>query len=114
MLNLSVKQKYFDAIKTGIKTVEGRLNSPKFKDLKATMQMSFTCADSQEQLICIVQDVQTYPTFEAMLEAQGVVNMLPGIDSLPVAVAIYESFPGYREDVKKMGALAIKIKVLSK
>lgn len=113
MLTLSVQQKYFEAIKDGTKTVEGRLNSPKFKDLKPNMHITFMCVQTQEQVVCIVQDVQRYATFEEMLVAQGVENMLPGVQTLSEAVALYESFPGYKEDVKKIGALAIKVKPLS-
>ena len=112
MLTLSVQQKYFDAIKAGTKTVEGRLNSPKFQDLKPNMHITFTCVQTQEQVVCIVQDLQRYQTFEEMLLAEGVANMLPGVQTLFEAVALYESFPGYKEDVKKIGALAIKVTVL--
>ena len=111
MISVSVKKIYFDAIKSGKKTVEGRLNVVKFKDLTPNMYITFTCVENQEQLVCIVENIQTYATFESMLLTEGVANMLPGVTSLSQAVALYESFPGYKEDVKKFGALAIKIKL---
>ncbi len=112
LLNLSIQQQYFDAIKAGTKTVEGRLNSPKFKDLTSNMHIIFTCVQTQEQLDCLVEDVQVYQTFEEMLVAVGIENMLPGVRSLSEAVALYESFSTYKKDVKKYGALAITIKVV--
>jgi len=113
MLNLSLRRKYFDAIKAGAKRVEGRLNSSKFKDLKPGMQISFTAADTNEVMICIVEVLNIYPSFKGMLQGEGVENMLPGIKNLEEGIAIYESFPGYKEEVKKNGALAIRIKVCS-
>lgn len=113
MLNLSLQRKYFDAIKAGTKTVEGRLNNSKFKDLKPGMQMSFTAADTKELIICTVKELNIYPSFKDMLEGEGVENMLPGVKDLEEGIKIYEGFPGYKEEVNKNGALAIRIKVYS-
>lgn len=112
MVHLSLRQEYFDAIKSGLKTVEGRINSPKFKDLKPGMTIRFTCINTNETIVCTVQAIHVYTNFTEMLQSAGVENMLPGISSITEGVELYESFPGYREDVKKFGALAIKITAL--
>lgn len=109
MINLSLKRKYFEAIKFGKKTVEGRLNGPKFKNLLSGDFISFTTTDPDESILVKVIDVNLYPSFEAMLQNEGIEKMLPGIDDLKVGVGIYESFPGYKAQVEKAGALAIKI-----
>ena len=52
-----------------------------------------------------------------MLVSEGVTNMIPNIDSdtnsTPEMIVkgdkIYQSFPGYRESVKKYGAIAFGI-----
>lgn len=113
MLYLSVKQEYFEAIKLGTKIVEGRLNNNKFKDLKPGMFLTFTSAASREQISCSVEAVNTYLNFKEMLETEGVQNLLPGITLLETAISIYESFPGYKEKVKEMGALAIHFKIIN-
>jgi ASC-1-like (ASCH) protein len=105
MLNLVVKQVYFDAIKTGSKTVEGRLNSPKSKDLKPGDVITFTCHEINEKISCVVTALNIYPDFEAMLVSEGIANMLSGIKNLAEGVAIYENFPGYQKGVKEFGAL---------
>jgi len=110
MLNLVVKQVYFDAIKAGLKTVEGRLNSPKFKDLKFGDLITFTCHETNEKISGVVKALNIYPNFEAMLVSEGLENMLPGVTSLYEGVMIYESFPGYQEGAKEFGTLAIRIK----
>lgn len=110
MLILIVKQKYFDAIKAGLKVVEGRLNGSKFKDLKAGDPITFTCHETNEKVSCTVTALNIYPNFETMLVGEGLDNMLPGIIDLAEGVAIYENFPGYQDGVKELGALAIRIK----
>lgn len=109
MLQLSLKQCYFDAIKSGIKTVEGRLNSHKFKDLKSGMTIIFSSVDTHETIICTVISIHVYATFEEMLIHEGLENMLPGVTSLDEGVNLYENFEGYCEGVRKVGALAITI-----
>lgn len=112
MLDLLVDKKYFEAIATGTKTSEGRINSPKFKELKAGMQICFTCAsDYSKKLICEITAVNSYPDFKTMLKKEVLGNMLPGIKDLDVGVSIYESFHGYKQAVKKDGAVAIRIKL---
>ena len=113
MLTLSLKKKYFDAIKAGIKTVEGRLNSPKFKDLKPGMNIVFKSTDSDEDLTCKVESLNVYPNFEIMLQKEGLEKMLPGIKTIEEGNTIYESFPGYKDKVKEIGALAIRLKILT-
>lgn len=112
MLNVSLQRKYFDAIKIGKKTVEGRLNSQKFYGLKRGMKMSFTTVDTNEVLWCTIEAIIVYKDFADMLCGEGVDNMLPGVTNLDEGVAIYESFPGYAQEVKKVGALAIRVKVI--
>lgn len=112
MLDLAVNKKYFDAIKAGLKTAEGRINSAKFKELKPGEQVCFTCSDNYSlKLICQVISINTYPDFKTMLKKEGLANMLPGIKDLDIGIGIYESFHGYKDAVKKYGAVAIRIKL---
>lgn len=112
MIDLLVDKKYFDAILAGTKTAEGRINSPKFKELKAGMSIGFTCADNySKKITCTIVAVNTYPDFKTMLKKEGLGSMLPGIKDLDIGVSIYEGFHGYKQAVKKDGAVAIRIKL---
>ena len=113
MLNLSLQQKYFDAIKSGLKTAEGRPNSSKFKDLHPGDTISFTCVTTNEVIVCTVQVITLYQNFYEMLQAQGVHNMLPGVATIEDGIAVYENFPGYKERVKSDGVIAIALEVYS-
>jgi ASC-1-like (ASCH) protein len=111
MLTLSVQKIYFDAIVDGIKTVEGRINTPKFKTLKPLDYITFIEPDSNETIICQVTGLGYYPDFMSMLQTEGLCAMLPGVISVEQGVALYESFPSYQEKVKEFGALAIRLQV---
>lgn len=115
MLNLRLQKEYFDAIKSGRKTVEGRVNSPKYKNLICGAKIGFVCNKTEEKIICIIEALNVYSSFSQMLKAEGVSNMLPslGQEELNKAVSIYEGFPGYKEEANVFGALAIKIKILN-
>lgn len=113
MLNLVVRKKYFDAIWAGQKTIECRLNSAKYKDLKPGMFINFTVADSNKTAIANIVAINTYPDFKTMLLAEGLENALPGVKTLEEGVKIYEAFPDYKKNIKKVGAIAIRIKLCS-
>ena len=111
MLHLSLQSQYFNAIKIGLKTVEGRPNSLKFKDLRSGDKISFICVSTNELIYCTVVAVRVHRSFYEMLQAHGLQNMLPGVTDIQQGVAVYENFPGYREKVKNNGAIAIKITI---
>ena len=110
MLNLSLRQEYFDAIKSGLKTVEGRLYTSKFKDLQPGMHISSTCTTTHETIMYTIESLHVYTNFKDMLIHEGLHAMLPGVTSIEKGVELYESFPGYKDQVEQFGALAIKIK----
>lgn len=111
MLKLSLQQQYFDAIKSGHKTVEGRLNKEKYQKLVVGENIQFE-SPSNDKLICVIVGITTYSDFTAMLLAEGIQNMLPGVATVQEGVKIYESFPGYKQEVQKVGALALKIRCI--
>jgi len=113
MLNLSLRQEYFDAMKIGLKTVEGRVNSTKFKDCQLGDVISFTCTSTNNVILCTITAITFHEGFYGMLQAHGVENMLPGVMSLDQGVEIYESFPGFKDNVKIHGAIAISIKKMN-
>lgn len=110
MLYLQLQDQYFDAIESGLKTVEGRINSSKFKDLRVGMHIKFTSVSTHKIILCRIEKINRYANFKDMLVAQGLEQILPGITNIDDAVALYEIFPGYKEQVNIIGALAITIK----
>lgn len=109
MLNLSLIHTYFEFIKSGRKTIEGRINTPKFENLKPGDKIIFTSHQTQETLSCIVTRINRYADFESMLRYEGVENLLPDITNIKTGVQVYEALPGYKEKVTTFGAISITI-----
>lgn len=110
MFSLSVKKIYFDAIKSGQKTVEGRINTPKYQDLKAGIDILFFLEKTEEKIVCTITKLVTYTNFKDMLQKEGVETMLPGVTLIDDGIRLYESFGNYKEEIKTYGALVIGIK----
>ncbi|MBD3273460.1 ASCH domain-containing protein [Candidatus Dependentiae bacterium] len=111
IIKLSLMHKYFENIKSGKKTIEGRLNKEKYQKLKINDKIEFKSNKTNEKIICKITHINKYSNFKTMLINEGINNMLPKINNLKEAIKIYESIPGYKENVKKYGTIAIGIKI---
>ena len=108
-LSLLIQQRYLDAIAAGDKTVEGRLDGPRFADLRAGDTLELRAVDAARTLRCAVERVQRYPSFAAMLSAEGLSSALPGVGTVSEGVAIYRAFPGYdQEHLRGVVAMAVR------
>lgn len=109
----TLQKKYLDFIKQGKKTVEGRINSGLFQQVKKGDRIKFfNNKNPKEFVICEVVFINEYPTFKEMLTGESVELMLPNCDNIESGVAIYENIPTYQERCKKHGCIAIGVKVL--
>ena len=107
---------YMDYIRSGKKLAEGRINSGGYSHLVEGKTIYFH--NRHEGIICLITFVHRYKSFEALLEAEGIDNMLPQLkhissssSKMDEALRIYHSFPG-AERVKTFGALAIGVQFL--
>lgn len=107
----TVKEEYFNYIKSGKKTVEGRINTGKFATFKKGDRLKFLT--SNETITCEILDVNKYENFKDMLTVEGVRNCLPNVSSVPKGVQKYHQIPNYKERAREFGVLAIKIKLLA-
>jgi ASC-1-like (ASCH) protein len=112
MITLLVQPPYFDLIKSGKKTVEGRLNTEKFTTLGVGEIIRFSAPHTTDYLVCVVKSYVNYTDFRSMLSAEGIARMLPGVTTIKQAVRVYEEFPGYKEKVKIYGVVALRIELL--
>ena len=123
---LDVRQPYFDYIRDGLKTVEGRagsvhenykLKQTKFKKgdtlrfTEAVTTTTSTNAAAADVITCRIVDVSFYGSFEEMLVGSGLANCLPNTDSLEEGVRIYRSFPDYVRKENEYGVIGIHIQV---
>lgn len=109
----------YGAIVDGVKFVEGRVpdETKPGKDYR-TMEVKdilrFYAINPENnvkldlpELIFRVRFTHHYDSAREMLLAEGLENLLPGVESLDIGEKIYLSFPGYSERVKLYGIYAI-------
>jgi len=110
-ITLRVQPHYFSAIASGKKCVEGRLRKPNLASLHVGERIIFeNHANADETLQAKITFLHEYTSFQEMLVSEGVEKCLPGISSLEQALAIYHSFPGYKEN-ESAGVLALGIQL---
>jgi ASC-1-like (ASCH) protein len=111
VLTLTIWPPYFDHVSSGTKTVEGRPFNARYANLTNGDRIQIVNKDRCDNCVVEITRLTRYPTFQAMLEKEGLVNCLPGVGSLKEGVDIYRSFPNYEFQERQYGVIAIAIKV---
>lgn len=101
ILELNVQEPYFSLIKSGQKTVEGRLGKDKYFTFKQGDKVIFN-----NNLEVEIKAIVRYKTFREMLIFEGLKNVLPGVLTLEEAVKVYYQFYS-PQDEQKYGVAAI-------
>jgi len=120
ILHLDVQDKYFHAIRNGLKKIEGRLGKKKYLNLRPKdkicfmpTQLSLLSTRSLEEekttVICEVVKTIHYSSFREMFEKEGVAAILPEETSIDKGLAIYSQFYS-KADEELYGVAAIFLK----
>lgn len=107
-----VSEPWFSLISTGLKTVEGRKNKGKFKDMKVGDVIVWTNDDFGERYYKtkVVRKTE-YKTFYDYLQAEGLDKCLPSIPTIEQGLSVY--FKYYtKEDEARYGVVAIELEHL--
>ena len=104
IISLNVQEPYLSFILNGKKTVEGRLNKGKFKDLKVGDKLSI----GPDETLFMVKQINYYDRFRNMIIGEGVKNVIPDKNTVEDAEAIYYKFYT-KEQEKEFGVLAVII-----
>jgi ASC-1-like (ASCH) protein len=104
-ISINVQEPYYSFIINGQKIVEGRLNKGKF----ASIQKGDILVLAPENIECNVVEKNIYKSFIAMIESEGVENVIPDKTSIEEATNVYYKFYT-KEQEKEFGVAAIKIK----
>ncbi len=107
----TLKKMYIHQIRDGRKTIEGRIDSGMFKNLRVGSRMRFFYfQDAQDDVYCTVTKINRYKSFREMISKENYKACLPEARSQEDAISLYDSIPGYREKAQANGVLAIHIK----
>lgn len=109
-----LSEPWFSLILLGLKTVEGRKNKGKFKDMKIGETIMWTNSDFMERKVMTrIIGKDEYPTFEKYLEIEGLDKCLPGMEKFGLEHGLSVYFKYYtKEDEKNYGVVAIKIELI--
>jgi ASC-1-like (ASCH) protein len=112
--------RWFDAIRAGEKTVEGRKGTPKWAGIEAGDLVVFYRRGSTRHVFARVTAVRRYNATVSRASARQILGdylasetllaTLPGVESIDAGVEVYRQFWS-DADVEKYGVIAIQIAV---
>lgn len=112
LLELKCKNEWFNLIKTKEKTVEGRLKSDKFNNLKCDDIIKLSNDEVAGEFVFLkVLKVVEYKTFKEMLEIESLEKVLPTVDDINNGINVYRNFYTEEDELQK-GVIGIHIKLI--
>lgn len=107
-----LSEPWFSLISLGLKTVEGRKNKGKFKDMEVGKIIQWFNDDFEHRSINTrIISKQTYSTFEEYLVSEGLDKCLPGIPSISHGLSVYFKY-FTKEDESTYGVVAIRLELI--
>lgn len=107
-----LSEPWFTLISMGLKTVEGRKNKGKYKEMKVGDIIEWVNDDFKPRSIMTrVVDKNVYPTFKEYLESSGLENCLPGMPDIAHGLSVYYKY-FTPEDEATYGVVAIKLELV--
>ncbi len=97
----------FDALQSGEKIIESRAATGKFVSIEVGDELVFECAG--ETFSKTVKKRYHWGTVEQMVADVPLKRVIPWVDTLQEAKAVYASFPGYEEKIKEFGILGFEV-----
>ena len=117
---LDIRDRAFNAIKSGKKKVEGRVPSERNKipyhQMKKGDTITFRNESTGEILVVKIAYVHHYSDVRSMLEIEaakyGSINaIISAGNTVNEGIELYHSIPGYKENILKNGIYAIGLEV---
>lgn len=110
--NEHLSEPWFTLITLGLKTVEGRKNKGRFKEMQIGDTIQWNNDDFKERTITTkIIGKAEYSTFEEYLESEGLDKCLPGMPSMEHGLSVY--FKYYtKADEEEFGVVAIRLELV--
>lgn len=109
-----LSEPWFSLITLGLKTVEGRKNKGKFKDMEVGDIIEWVNNDFMERKILTkVISKAEYPTFSEYLQTEGLDKCLPGMEKFGLEHGLSVYFKYFtKEDEATYGVVAIRLELI--
>ncbi len=102
-----VDRDFFEAIRLGAKTIETRAATNKYRKIEQGDILEFTCG--KNRLVKKVNGVSLFEDIDTLAKTLGFKRIMPQVSSLKKAKEVWQSFPKYREKIKKYGIIAFEL-----
>ncbi len=105
---------WFTLIQLGLKTVEGRKNKGKFKEMKVGDIIEWKNEDFKPRsFLTQITGKAEYPNFKTYLETEGLDKCLPNMEKYGIEYGLSVYYKYYtKEDEREFGVVAIRLKVI--
>ncbi len=108
----TLSEPWFTLISLGLKTVEGRRNKGRFKDMDIGDIVEWTNDNFKPRSVMTrITRKAEYSTFAEYLETEGLDRCLPGIPNLETGLSVYYKY-FTKEDEEEFGVVAIEIELV--
>jgi len=108
----NLSEPWFTLISLGLKTVEGRKNRGKFKEMKVGDVVKWTNDNFlKRQILTKITGKAEYKTFAEYLETEGLDKCLPGMPTLEHGLSVYFKY-FTKEEEAEFGVVAIRLKLI--
>ena len=110
----NLSEPWFSLIQLGLKTVEGRKNKGKFKEMKVGDIIEWKNEDFKPRsFLTQITGKAEYPNFKTYLEIEGLDKCLPNMEKYGIEHGLSVYYKYYtKEDEKAFGVVAIRLKVI--
>ena len=103
-----INKDIFDAINNNRKKFETRAATKRYKTMKPWDRVVLIC--ERHKFNKLVKRVQLFPTIGALLKHYKPSQINPKLKTEKELRAMYNSFPAYKEKIKKCGLLVFELK----
>ena len=108
----TLSEPWFTLISLGLKTVEGRKNKGRFKEMKPGDIIQWTNDDfAPRSVLTEITGKVDYSTFKEYLETEGLDKCLPGMPDIETGLSVYFKY-FTKEEEAEFGVTAIRLKLL--
>lgn len=103
----AVNKRNLDAIRTGLKTVETRAATKKYRYIKSGDILALVCG--RQKLEKKVLRARHFKTIDGLFRSIPMKKINPFVKSVKEAKETYYGYSGYREKIRKFGLVAFDL-----
>lgn len=108
-IRLTIRHIAFEKILSGKKIIEGRLDTPPFKEFLKGMTFCFVCSETKREQCAQIITITKAPTFEALMSCETTVTKL-GFTNQSEAIQCYNAIYDM-DSIHRLGVLGIEFRI---